>query len=304
MLKLKLKLNYLNQFPIFSFAKSPMNLFKSLQIKSLILIFFISSAVAIAQSHQMATFNIRWDNPNDAGNLWKDRLTPVVDLIKFHKISIVGTQEGLHHQLTQMSEKLGFEMIGKARDDGNQKGEYAAILFDPGEYKLLDAGTFWLSPTPDQPSKGWDAALNRVATYGKFSDKAGMTFYVFNIHYDHIGQQAREESSKLVVQQIEKINAENLPVIWMGDFNVTPDNPAYTTITSQKNWKDARLVSEIAYGPAGTFTGFDWDQLPDRIIDHVFVSGKIQVLRHGILTDNYGKKYPSDHFPVMVEISF
>ena len=281
-----------------------MNLFKSLQFKLFLIIYVSSSSLILAQSHQVATFNIRWDNPNDVGNLWEDRLPQVVNLIKFHQIALVGIQEGLHHQLTQMSEMLGFDYIGKGRDDGGQKGEYAAILFDPNQFKILDQGTFWLSPTPEIPSKGWDAALNRVATYGKFSDLAGNQFYVFNIHYDHIGQQARVESSKLVLKQIEAINTEKLPVIWMGDFNVTPENPAYTSITSQSNWRDARLHAELSYGPAGTFTGFDWEKLPDGIIDHIFVSGKIQLVRHGILTDNYGKKYPSDHFPVLLEFQF
>jgi endonuclease/exonuclease/phosphatase family metal-dependent hydrolase len=278
---------------------------KSLYFSALLFVVFISSSsFVLAQSHNMATFNIRWDNPNDEGNLWKDRLPHVVALIQFHQIDLVGVQEALQHQLTQMSQSLDYEYIGVGRDDGKEKGEFSAILYNSKKYKLLDQGTFWLSPTPEKPSKGWDAALNRVSTYGKFTDQKGTEFYVFNIHYDHIGQQAREESSKLVLAQIEKINSEKLPVIWMGDFNVTPENFAYTVITSQQGWKDARLVSDLAYGPAGTFTGFDWEKFPDGIIDHIFVSGPIQVLRHGILTDNYGKKYPSDHFPVMVEVVF
>ena len=278
---------------------------KSFYFSILILIIFISSSPpVIAQSHNLATFNIRWDNPNDTGNLWKDRLPHVIDLIQFHQIDLLGVQEALQHQLTQMSEGLDYAYIGVGRDDGKNKGEFSAILYDSKKYKLLDQGTFWLSPTPEKPSKGWDAALNRVSTYGKFVDQKGTEFYVFNIHYDHIGQQAREESSKLVLAQIEKINTEKLPVIWMGDFNVTPENPAYTVITSQPQWKDSRLISDLSYGPAGTFTGFDWEKLPDGIIDHIFVTGQIQVLRHGILTDNYGKKYPSDHFPVMVEVEF
>lgn len=273
--------------------------------KYLLLIFFIScNSIVFAQSHNLATFNIRWDNPNDLGNLWKDRLPHVIDLIKFHQIELFGVQEALQNQLTQMSEDLNYEYIGVGRDDGKNKGEFSAILYNSKKFKLLDQGTFWLSPTPEKPSKGWDAALNRVATYGKFSDLNGSQFYVFNIHYDHIGQQAREESSKLVLSQIEKINTDSLPVIWMGDFNVTPDNPAYTEITSNPRWQDARVVSEMSYGPAGSFTGFDWDKMPEGIIDHIFISGKIKVIRHGILTDNYGKKYPSDHFPVMVEVEF
>lgn len=274
--------------------------------KTLLTLFFpFFLAQVQAQSHQFATFNIRWDNPGDKGNLWQDRAFKVIHLVQFHKIGLLGTQEGLHHQIKELSQGLGYEYLGVGRDDGAEKGEYTAILFDPKRYKLEDSGTFWLSPTPDTPSKGWDASLNRICSWGKFKDQDGKRFFVFNIHYDHIGQEAREESSKLVAAKAKEINTSNLPAIWMGDFNVTPDNPAYQTITSSPGWKDARLISKLpAYGPAGTFTGFDWEKMPDGIIDHIFVSGKVDVLRHGILTDNYGKKYPSDHFPVMVELAF
>ena len=266
---------------------------------------FIFSENLSAQTHQIATFNIRWDNPGDEGNLWKDRLPHVVSLIQFHQIGLFGTQETLVHQLNQINEGLGYLSIGVGRDDGKEKGEFSPIHYDPKRYQLEDSGTFWLSPTPDIPSKGWDAALPRICTWGRFKSKEGTRFYVFNIHYDHIGQQAREESSKLVASKIRELNRENLPVIWMGDFNVTPDNSAYSTIVSDPAWKDTRLVSKIpSYGPRGTFTGFDWNKMPDGIIDHIFIQGKIQVIRHGILTDNYGKKYPSDHFPVMAEIKF
>ncbi|MDF2157557.1 endonuclease/exonuclease/phosphatase family protein [Algoriphagus sp. CAU 1675] len=276
--------------------------------KTLILCIFLLAGISvsgISQTHQFATFNIRWDNSNDVGNLWKDRLPHVANLIRFHQIGLFGTQEGLNHQINQLSEALGYDYLGVGRDDGAQKGEYTAILFDAKKYQLVDQGTFWLSPTPNVPSKGWDAALNRICSWGKFKDQMNKVFYVFNIHYDHIGQEAREESSKLVIQKIGEINKENLPVVLMGDFNVTPDNPAYSTITESPGWKDSRLESDIpSYGPAGTFTGFDWEKMPDGIIDHIFFKGNITIIRHGILTDNYGKKYPSDHFPVMVELSW
>ncbi len=266
---------------------------------------FVFSENLSAQSHQFATFNVRYANPNDTGNLWEDRLPHVISLIQFHKIGLFGTQEGLAHQVKQMSEGLGYEFLGVGRDDGAEKGEYTAIIFDPEQFKLEDSGTFWLSPTPETPSKGWDASLNRICSWGKFKDQKGKEFYVFNVHYDHIGQQAREESSKLVVAKVKEINTKNLPVILMGDFNVTPDNPAYSTITSDSSWKDSRLISKIpAYGPKGTFSAFDWNRLPNGIIDHIFVQGKMEMIRHGILTDNYGLKYPSDHFPVLVEIEF
>ena len=266
---------------------------------------FSFSDSLLAQKHLIATYNIRYDNPGDEGNLWKDRLPHVVSLIQFHKIGLFGTQEGLSHQIKQLSEGLGYEHLGVGRDDGAEKGEFTAILFDPKLYKVEDSGTFWLSPTPEKPSKGWDAALNRICTWAKFKDQKGKKFYVFNVHYDHVGQQAREESSKLVMDKVKEVNTQNLPAVLMGDFNVTPDNAAYATITANPSWKDARLISTIpAYGPKGTFSAFNWDRMPEGIIDHIFVQGKINVIRHGILTDNYGKKYPSDHFPILVELEF
>lgn len=269
------------------------------------LFFFAAGHTSQAQSHQVATFNIRWDNPNDTGNLWKDRLPHVIELIQKHELKIVGVQEALEHQLTQLSDGLSYDYVGVGRDDGKKAGEFSAILYQADEYELLDEGTFWLSPTPEVPSKGWDAALNRVCTWAKFKGKLGETFFVFNIHYDHMGEQARIESSKLVLAQSKKINPSQLPAVWMGDFNVSPQDEAYTVILEDSNWKDARLVSQSpSTGPRNTFTGFEWKPTNERIIDHIFVNSGVRVSKHAILDDSYGKKYPSDHFPVMAEVEF
>jgi endonuclease/exonuclease/phosphatase family metal-dependent hydrolase len=267
--------------------------------------FFLSQS-AFSQHLNIATYNIRFDNPNDEGNLWKDRSPHLINQILFHKMDIIGTQEGLHHQLEEMATALGYPYLGVGRDFGGKEGEFSAIFYNPDKFEVKDSGTFWLSETPDQPSKGWDAALNRVCTWAQFETKeAKQSFYVFNIHYDHIGQKAREASSKLVLKKIEEINQGGLPVIFMGDFNVTPDNPAYLTVVENSFLEDSRLNSKTpSIGNQGTFNAFDWERLPDGIIDHIFVSPHFKVLRHGILTDNYGKKYPSDHFPVMVEITW
>ncbi len=265
---------------------------------------FLSTQL-IAQTHNVATFNIRWDNPNDEGNLWKDRSPHVIELIQKHDLGIVGIQEGLDHQVNEMTAGLGYSYLGVGRDDGAKGGEYTAILFDSEKYELLDEGTFWLSPTPDEPSKGWDAALNRICSWGKFKGSMGEEFYVFNIHYDHIGVQARVESSKLVIEKSMEINSENLPAIWFGDFNVSPEDEAYKVIIEEENWSDARLVTEKkSFGPRNTFTGFKWKPKDKRIIDHVFVSSNVKVMKHGIIDDSYGKKYPSDHFPVMAQVEF
>lgn len=283
------------------------HIFQKLSVIIILSVSFSSLPLSIkAQSLNVATYNLRFDNPNDIGNLWKDRSPHLINQIKFHQMDLIGTQEGLFHQLEEMKSALGFPYIGLGRDKGGKEGEFSAVFYNPEKLIYVEGSTFWLSETPDLPSKGWDAALNRVCTWGKFRTKKGKKeFLVFNIHYDHIGQKAREESSKLVLTKIKEINKKNLPVVFMGDFNVTPDNPAYLTIIESSDFNDSRLISQLpAIGNQGTFTGFNWDKLPEGIIDHIFVSPKIKVHRHGILTDNYGMKYPSDHFPVMAEISW
>jgi endonuclease/exonuclease/phosphatase family metal-dependent hydrolase len=258
---------------------------------------------AEAQTLNIATYNIRFDSPTDEGNMWTDRAPHLINLIKFHQMDIIGTQEGMHHQLEEMKEGLEFPYIGVGRDKGDEAGEFTAIFYDPAKFEVLEENTFWLSETPDKPSKGWDAQFNRICTYGKFRHKELGAFYVFNIHYDHMGQQAREESSKLLLKKIGEINSENLPLILMGDFNVTDENPAYETIAASALQDSMEKSATPSIGPKGTFNAFKWELLPENIIDHIFISDHFKVHRHGILTDNYGKKYPSDHFPVMVEVS-
>ena len=274
-----------------------------------LMLIFVAMAIlapeSLAQNLKIATYNIRFDNPNDTGNLWKDRSPHIFNLLRFHQVELFGTQEGLYHQLEDIKTAITFEYIGLGREKGGKEGEFSAIFYDPEKLNLLDQGTFWLSETPDSPSRGWDAALNRVCTWGKFKTKGRKVFFVFNVHYDHIGQKAREESSQLVIKKIKEINTKDLPVILMGDFNVTPDNPSYQTIVQNSNLKDSRLISIIpSIGYQGTFNGFNWEKIPEGIIDHIFVSPAFTVERHGILTDNYGKKYPSDHFPVFTELSW
>lgn len=260
-----------------------------------------------AQTINIATYNIRFDNPDDKGNLWEDRKKPLVHLIQFHNISLFGTQEGKHHQLEDIKQGLEqFDYVGDGREDGKRGGEFSAIFYDTRKFNVKESATFWLSNDPDEPSVGWDAAMERICTWALFEDKStNHTYYVFNVHYDHVGQEAREQSSVLLLEKIPEINKSNLPAIWMGDFNITRDNKAYSIILDSKLWKDAYDISQLPpYGPEGTFNAFQFDRAPDQHIDHVFVQGDINILRYGILTDNYGLKYPSDHFPVMVTLEW
>ncbi len=282
--------------------------------KSLILGFLVFSlcigATVQAQKRntkmKVATYNIRYDNKSDTANAWIDRLPIIAGMVQFHDFDIFGTQEVLHNQLQDMAKALPlYGHIGVGRTNGKQEGEFAAVFYKSDKYELLKQGHFWLSQTPDEPSKGWDAALPRICTWGQFREKeTGMAFYLFNVHFDHRGEQARTESTRLVLRKIKEI-AANRPVILTGDFNFSQKHKNFSLLSSAGFMKEAYHAAKIRYAPNGTFNAFDSNSKTDERIDHILVSPEFEVLRYGILTDTYGGgKFPSDHFPVLLELQY
>ena len=170
---------------------------------------------------------------------------------------------------------------------------------------MLDQGTFWLSPTPDRPSKGWDAALPRICTYGHFKTlKDSVEFYVFNTHFDHVGVTAREESAKLILKKISELNPQGFPVVLMGDFNLESTSKGVQLILEKM--LDVHIAAGTnAHGPKGTFNGFEFTKPVERRIDYIFTSPDgFEILKSGILSDSFDCRYPSDHFPVYARLGF
>ena len=171
--------------------------------------------------------------------------------------------------------------------------------------KINKSATFWLSETPSIPSKGWDAALNRICTYALFENvMTKKKFYVLNTHFDHVGIEAKAQSAKLIIEKIEEINNKMLPVFLMGDLNLEPDKEPILFLKNELN--DSKEISILPpFGPSGTFNNFDFDKPVTRRIDYIFVSkNNIIVNKYAVFSDNAELKYPSDHLPVYIEIDF
>jgi endonuclease/exonuclease/phosphatase family metal-dependent hydrolase len=217
--------------------------------------------------------------------------------------SIIGIQEGLLNQVQYIDSSLiDYDYVGVGRDDGIKKGEFCAIYFDTTRYVLLKNSTFWLSETPDTISVGWDAALERICTYGLFKDRiTKKEFWVFNTHFDHIGVVAREKSSELILNRIDKINRQSLPVILMGDFNSIPNSPPIKEIKTKLS--DALKISlEKLQGPRGTFNGFNENLPIEKRIDYIFTND-LKVLSYTHINDRLNNnRHISDHLPVMIKI--
>ena len=271
----------------------------------LVFLFISFTGASYAQQMIIGTYNIRFDNKRDSGNLWADRAPIVAALLRFHDFDIFGTQEALKNQLDDISNALpAYSRYGLGRDDGGEKGEHAAIFFKKAKYRLLNKGDFWLSQTPEKPSLGWDATCcNRICTWVQLQDiKNGKKFYVFNAHFDHQGVQARKESSKLILSKINAL-AGNHPVVFMGDLNGDHESEWYRTIAHSDRLKDSYFQVKDPYVNSSSFNGFGTAKNGKEIIDHVFVSSAFKVEKWGLLTDTYNGKFPSDHFPVYVRLT-
>lgn len=263
-----------------------------------------SPLAVAAESINVMSFNIRYNNLNDGEHAWPNRKDMVADVINFHQTDLAGLQEVLRSQLDELVDLLpGYGWLGVGRNDGEDAGEFAPIFYRLERFELVDSGVFWLSETPDEiASKGWDAALPRIATWAKFKDlKLNQELIHLNTHFDHRGELARVKSAELIQRQLDSMQG-TLPLVVTGDFNVPPSSAAYQTMTT--TLMDSKLVSEMApFGPEGTFAGFtvDLDETNDRI-DYVFVSPEVTVLRYGVLADQLNGRYPSDHQPVLAEV--
>lgn len=257
------------------------------------------------------TFNIRYNNPQDAPNHWENRKDFVGELIAFYNPDFVGTQEVLKDQLNDMQEKLpDYRYVGVARDDGKDAGEFSALFYKKDKYDLLQTATFWLSENPEAIGvMGWDAACNRVVTWGKFKNKdSGLEMFVFNTHFDHKGEIARQESARLILQKVKEIAGEQNAII-TGDFNAHPESNVYQTLTRGTGdlpaFHDVYSKAAQTYGPDWTFNSFGKTPVEKRKrIDYIFTNKEARVEKYISISEQRGDVFPSDHLPVLAEISF
>ena len=253
------------------------------------------------------TYNIRLDLASDGHNAWRHRKPMVAALIRHEAPDLLGMQEVLLGQKQDLEQALpDYAMVGVARDDGREKGEFSPIAYRRDRYALVDSGTFWLSTTPSTPGKAWDAAYPRVATWALLRErKSRLTLRVLNTHFDHVGIVARRESAALISRWLAQGDRAGLPTIVMGDLNAPPEDSGYRLLAEHPalGLRDARLASRTpAYGPPGTFNAFKIDADPPAPIDHIFVSGRFRVERYSVVTQHWGGRLPSDHYPVVADL--
>lgn len=264
------------------------------------------NSYSYSQTFTAMTYNIRLNVAVDGENAWPLRKEYLTSQIRFYEPDILGVQEGTPSQVVEMSELLpNYNQVGIGRD-GEGEGESSNIYYKKGRFIVKESATFWLSETPNEISKGWDADFNRVCTYALLKDKKTKKYvFVFNTHLDHVGEEARTNGIQLILSKIKTINSKNYPVIFMGDLNSEPTSDRITNL--KKVMTDCRDISEEKpFGPSGTFNSFKHNEPVTRLIDYIFVykNNKFKVEKYAILSDSKDLKYPSDHLPVFVKLRY
>jgi len=271
---------------------------KFISVVLTVFFFWTVPFVNFAQELDVMTYNIRYASPNDGPNLWKNRKEDMIETLLNINPDLLGLQEVLHTQLLELTNGMSeYSYIGVGREDGKTKGEYSPILYRKDTFEVLDSGTFWLSETPSQISVGWDAALERICSYARFLHRqSGKEFWMFNTHFDHVGELARANAARLILEKINALNTSSLPVVVTGDFNLEPyEEPIQIMQSSLEDIQKALAYSEPNYG---TYNGFDTRSSGERRIDYIFQKGfKLREANHLWLKTKNGY-WLSDHHPV------
>lgn len=268
------------------------------------------SAPAFSQKSariNVMSFNIRYDNPADGDQNWHLRKENVVRMLNFYDLDIIGMQEVLVSQLNYLKDNMpGYQAVGVGREDGKEKGEFSPVFYRKDRFKELKSGTFWLSETPDEVSKGWDAALERIASWVVLKDKiTGKEFIFMNTHFDHRGKQARIESAALLKAKATEL-AAGMQLFLTGDFNLTPESEGIQTIVKpdgKNTLVNSSASATFTYGPDWTSTGFNDRPFEQRkVIDYVFLKQIETVNRYAVITEKLNDLQLSDHCPVFVQV--
>ena len=216
-------------------------------------------------------------------------------------------QEVLAFQADELCAALPeYEYAGAGRDDGARAGEAVPIMYRRELFKPVDGGHVWLSPEPDQPGlRGWDAACPRMVTWLRlgFRKYPLNSFYIFNTHFDHRGEQARLESARMIRRMTDVLGGK--PIVVTGDFNCGRGSPPYEVLTADNRnlaeLTDAYAALELPEDGAGTFNGFAGHTNGPRI-DWILTNRRFEVLDATIDRRAFDGHYPSDHFPVTATI--
>jgi endonuclease/exonuclease/phosphatase family metal-dependent hydrolase len=251
---------------------------------------------------RVMTFNLRFENDFDGDNHWLNRRDFLVKTIKKHRPHLLGTQEGKPLMLEFLSDSLaGYQLSADSRiwEDHCQ---YPTLYYLADYFALVEHSEFWLSETPEvHMSKSWDSAFPRMISHSLLEMKDnGRQIWVSVTHLDHISEQARIEGAKMICAwAVERKE----PILLLGDFNDFPGSEVHQTLSKpfgpfNDSWQ---MMGKAEDQHSYTQHGFTGVATKGRI-DWILVTYEFRILDVSVVRDHQAGRYPSDHFPLLVDL--
>lgn len=268
----------------------------------------LAPVTAMAQAPlRVLSFNIRYGTAADGDHVWPNRREAVIGTIRDHAPHLLGVQEALRFQLDELEAALPtYRRFGVGRDDGAAAGEHAALLVDTARFAVTAHGTFWLSETPSVPgSMHWGNRITRIVSWVRATDRAtGRALRVYNAHWDHESQPARERSARLMLERMAGDGDPGDGIIVVGDFNADESNPAFRSLVTSPRVEliDTYRTRHPSATVVGTFNAFRGDSTGGKI-DGILVGRAMRVLDAGIDRRRWGRVWASDHFAVWATVA-
>ncbi|MBR6054373.1 MAG: endonuclease/exonuclease/phosphatase family protein [Bacteroidales bacterium] len=287
--------------------------------KVLCIIACLSAVCALSAQTRLKvmSYNIRFGSASEKKPEyeWKNRKAATPALIEDIAPDIMGLNEPEWDQhefiLRSCRDYAGYDI---PRDPGSKEKESEPIYWNRKKIKPLKLGVFWMSETPDVPSRSWGARHYDLATWGIFKIKAtGEKFFFMNIHLDSQSVEARRQGLKMAFERCSSLNPENLPVILSGDFNMRQNCDEVVEFDTMMS--NSRLTAENVISDVPTFHGFgrflgDYQYNPGKggnrvTLDYIYHRGFSRCLSYETITRSYENvPYVSDHYPIVAELEF
>ncbi len=240
---------------------------------------------------RIMSFNIRC-------NEYESRKNAVPALIEAYMPDSAGLQECTYQWYMRLTEDLeDYAFVGVGRDTGDLTedcGEISAVIYRKDKFNLIDSGTFWLSETPDEVSRGWDGACNRICTWVVLENKeTGEKYAHVNTHLDHMGTLARQNGLELIRN---KALSYDIPTVVTGDFNFNKGTDLYNALVAEGLNDTQDMAPDTMTGK--TYHGYMGGAL-GKPIDFILVNEKISDVHvYKIIRERMDGTFTSDHYPI------
>lgn len=255
---------------------------------------------------RVMTYNLRYASERPP-HAWPDRRPLMQALIARAAPDVIGTQEGLYQQLRELAAGLpAYEWIGLGRAGGSQD-EFTAIFFRRDRFEPVAFDHFWLSDTPAAiGSITWGHTYRRMATWVRLRDRAtGREFEVWNTHFDHQVEEARQKSAALIRDRLAQVDPA-VPLVLVGDFNCPAGHSrAHEILTREAALTDTwDAAAHRSNADLNSFNNFEPPKHEGERIDWILARHPAGVEAAGVVGYEGLAQFPSDHFPVTATLQF